>query len=44
MFFFGRRHPLVYDSTPLPPERVSLSAGALLVFIFSMSVIPVATR
>jgi hypothetical protein len=42
MFFFGRRHPLVYDSTPLPPRRVSLSAGALLVFILSMSVIPVA--
>jgi hypothetical protein len=44
MFFFGRRHPLVYDSTPLSGWRVTLSAGALLVFILSISVIPVATR
>lgn len=44
MFFFGRRHPLVYDSSPLPRWRVTLSAGALLVFILSISVIPVATR
>lgn len=44
MFFFGRRHPLVYDNTPLPRARVTLSAGALLVFILSISVIPVATQ
>lgn len=44
MFFFGRRHPLVYDSSPLPRGRATLSAAALLVFILSISVIPVATR
>ncbi len=44
MFFFGRRHPLVYDTTPLPRGRLALSVVALAVFILSMSVIPVETR
>ena len=30
MFFFGRRHPLVYDETPLDGYRVVVSIVALL--------------
>ena len=41
MFFLGRRHPLVYDRTPLSKTRVMLSALALLLFIVSISVVPV---
>lgn len=41
MFFLGRRHPLVYDSTPISKPRVMLSAVALLLFLLSISVVPV---
>jgi membrane-associated protease RseP (regulator of RpoE activity) len=41
MFFLGRRHPLVYDSTPVSRTRVMLSAVALLIFLLSFSVVPV---
>jgi membrane-associated protease RseP (regulator of RpoE activity) len=44
MFFFGRRHPLVYDQEPLPPGRVALGAAALVLFLLSISAVPVATR
>lgn len=42
MFFFGRRHPLVYDSTPLRGRRLWFGVAALLVLALSLSVIPVA--
>lgn len=41
MFFLGRRHPLVYDRTPVSKARVMLSAVALLLFLISFSVVPV---
>ena len=40
-FFFGRRHPLVYDSTRLSRRRVLLSFAALIIFILSATVVPV---
>jgi membrane-associated protease RseP (regulator of RpoE activity) len=41
MFFFGRRHPLVYDSTPLSRGRVLLCFVALVIFLVSVTVVPV---
>ncbi len=43
MLFFVRRHPLVYDQTPLASKRIALSLAALLIFILSISVVPVRT-
>lgn len=43
MLFFGRRHPLVYDRAPLSPKRIALSVAALLIFVLSISVVPVRT-
>jgi membrane-associated protease RseP (regulator of RpoE activity) len=44
MFFFGRRHPLVYDETPLDGYRVVVSIVALLLFLLSISIVPVYAR
>lgn len=44
MFFFGRRHPLVYDGTPLDTRRMLLAGAALVILIICFSVVPVATR
>ncbi len=41
LFFFGRRHPLVYDVSDLPPSRWKLIALALVIFVLSFSVVPV---
>jgi membrane-associated protease RseP (regulator of RpoE activity) len=41
MFFFGRRHPLVYDETPLDGYRVGVTIVALLLFVLSISIVPV---
>ena len=41
MFFFGRRHPLVYDNTPLSPGRVLLCVAALIIFLLSLTIVPV---
>ena len=41
MFFLGRRHPLVYDRTPVSRTRLLLGAVALLLFLLSISVVPV---
>jgi membrane-associated protease RseP (regulator of RpoE activity) len=41
MFFFGRRHPLVYDETPLDGYRVVVTIVALLLFLLSISIVPV---
>lgn len=42
MFFLGRRHPLVYDQTPVSNTRVELGILALAMFLLSFSPIPVA--
>jgi Zn-dependent protease len=42
-FFFFRRHPLVYDLSPLSSGRVTLAAAGLLVFILSASIVPIRT-
>ena len=44
MFFFGRRHPLVYDQTPLKGWRVALSVCAFGLFVLSIAVVPVSVR
>ena len=41
MFFLGRRHPLVYDETPLDGYRVVVSIVALLLFLLCISIVPV---
>ncbi|MBV8907186.1 MAG: site-2 protease family protein [Acidobacteriia bacterium] len=41
MFFFGRRHPLVYDETPVSKSRLILAAVALVLFVLSVSLVPV---
>ncbi len=41
MFLFGRRHPLVYDQTPLRGWRLALSGAAILLLIVSLAVVPV---
>jgi len=41
MFFFGRRHPLVYDQTPLDSYRAGVTVVALLLFLLSISIVPV---
>ncbi len=41
MFFFGRRHPLIYDNTRLSPGRLVLSVAVLLIFILSVTIVPV---
>lgn len=43
MFFFGRRHPLVYDQTPVSKGRFILAVVALGLFVLSISVVPVRT-
>ena len=43
MFFF-RRHPLIYDREPLGRVRVAGTCAALLLFVLSMSIIPVQIR
>jgi membrane-associated protease RseP (regulator of RpoE activity) len=43
LFFFGRRHPLVYDNEPLSPKRLLLCIAALLMFVLSVSITPVRT-
>lgn len=41
MFFFGRRHPLTYDRSPISGRRLVLSGGALCMLILSISLVPV---
>jgi len=41
MFFLGRRHPLVFDNTRLSPGRLVLCAAVLLIFILSVTIVPV---
>ncbi len=44
MFMFGRRHPLIYDQTPLRGTRVSLAVSTLILFALCVAVVPVSTR
>jgi membrane-associated protease RseP (regulator of RpoE activity) len=39
--FFFRRHPLIYDHSPPDNKRCLLGAGAVLMFVLSISVVPV---
>jgi membrane-associated protease RseP (regulator of RpoE activity) len=41
MFFLMRWHPLIYDRTPISRLRVLLSTIALVIFLASISVVPV---
>ena len=41
LFFFGRRHPLVYDQTPVSGWRIALSGVMLVMFVACFSVFPV---
>jgi membrane-associated protease RseP (regulator of RpoE activity) len=43
MFLFGRRHPLVYDQTPVPKSRLVFAIVALALFVLSLSIVPVRT-
>jgi hypothetical protein len=43
MFFLFRRHPLVYDHQPLASGRIALCAAAVLVFVLSVSLVPIRT-
>jgi Zn-dependent protease len=40
-FFFYRRHPLVYDNTPLAGGRLLLGLAASLVFLLSVTAVPI---
>jgi membrane-associated protease RseP (regulator of RpoE activity) len=44
LMFFFRRHPLVYDRTPLGRNRMYIGAFALALFVISLAVIPVEIR
>lgn len=44
VMFFLRRHPLIYDREPLGRKRAATAAAALLLFLFSMSIVPVEIR
>ena len=41
LFFFGRRHPLVYDRAPISRNRWMLVGLICVIFLLSFSVIPV---
>lgn len=41
MFFLFRRHPLVYDERPLPAGRGALCAVAVVIFVLSLSIVPI---
>ena len=41
MFLFGRRHPLVYDDAPLDRGRKWLCILALVIFLLSVTLVPV---
>lgn len=41
LFLFGRRHPLIYDRSPLSRSRLWLAGAALVMFLLSFSLVPV---
>ena len=44
VMFFLRRHPLIYDQEPLGRRRLATTCAALLLFVLSMSIVPVQIR
>jgi membrane-associated protease RseP (regulator of RpoE activity) len=44
LMFFFRRHPLIYDQTPLDRKRMAIGAVALALFVISLAVVPVEVR
>lgn len=44
MFLFGRRHPLVYDTTPVRRPQALLALAGLCVLAVSLAVVPVSIR
>lgn len=44
LMFFFRRHPLVYDQTPLGSRRVAIGGFALALFVISLAVVPAEIR
>lgn len=44
MFLLGRRHPLVYDDTPVSRTRAMVGTLAFGIFLLSFSVVPVRTN
>jgi membrane-associated protease RseP (regulator of RpoE activity) len=43
LFFFGLRHPLIFDPTPLDPRRRALGAVALAIFLLCFMPAPIET-
>ena len=41
LFFFGRRHPLTYDRSPVSHSRLLLAGAALLMLILCICLVPV---
>jgi hypothetical protein len=41
IFFFGMRHPRLYDQTPVGRGRAQLALLALLIFLVSFSPAPI---
>ncbi len=39
-FFFFRRHPLIFDNTPIQGRRIVLCVVVLLIFVLSATVVP----
>ncbi len=44
LFFFGRRHPLIYDHAPLNRGRLLIGAASIVLFLGSISIVPVYTN
>jgi membrane-associated protease RseP (regulator of RpoE activity) len=44
LFFFGMRHPAIYDPYPIGRTRTWLGIAALLIFLLSFTVVPVRTN
>ena len=40
LFFFGLRHPVIYDATPLDKNRVALGLAALAIFLLTFTLSP----
>ncbi len=40
LFFFGLRHPAIYDATKLDKNRVALGLTALAIFLLTFTLVP----
>jgi membrane-associated protease RseP (regulator of RpoE activity) len=43
LFFFGLRHPMIYDAAPLDRRRTALGAVALAIFVLCFMLAPIET-